>query len=131
MRKLVLLIIFIVFISCEKDKVQSIDCDNFYVGVTTLNENMVKAEIEKLTVDLEPTITTEDAIGHIGNIQILVERLNNNCDNYTAKKGCYACIFTFPAQSELLIEFISGGRYIIDLHTPENDILRFAGVHEQ
>ena len=129
MKKIGLFIFLLVFAACDKEKVEDINCENFYEGCTTLNESIVKNEIEKLTVDLDPVPSPEDMLGHLANLNTLIDRLNNNCDNYEASQLCYACIETYPLQSEILIEFFSGEHVIIDIHTPEKDILRFAGVH--
>lgn len=132
MKKLLTLLLFIGILSCEKQEIESIDCENFISGLSTLDENIVKTEIEKLTVDLNPHPTDEDLLGHSGNLEILIERLNSGCDEYTASLLCYACIYTYPAQSEILVEFFIGGNQqtvTIDIHTPQNDILRFAGIH--
>lgn len=132
MKKLFAFILLIGFISCEKQEIESIDCDVFITGLSTMNESIIKSEIEKLTVDLKPHPSDEDILGHSGNLQTLIDRLNDGCDTYTASLICYACIETYPAQSEILIEFYMNSRkydVTIDIHTPENDILRFAGIH--
>jgi hypothetical protein len=132
MKRLIPLILLAILISCEKQEIESIDCEVFISGLGLLDENIVKTEIEKLTVDLTPHPAGEDALGHSGNLQILVDRLNEGCSAFTASLLCYACIYTYPAQSELRISFYLNGNkeeVIIDIHTPENDILRFAGIH--
>ncbi len=131
MKKLLVLVLLAGLVSCEKQKIEPIDCEAFISGLIALDENTVKTEIEKLTVDLKPQASAEDVIGHAGNLQTLIDRLNSGCDDYTASILCYACIYTYPAQSEVLIEFFSGGskkQVTINIHTPENDILRFAGA---
>lgn len=131
MKKLLVLILLAGLVSCEKKEIQSIDCEVFIFGLNAKDESIVKEEIAKLMVDLNPRPTPEDAIGHSGNFQTLISRLNSDCDACTASLVCYACIYTHPAQSEVLIEFISGGskkEATLLIHTPENDILRFAGI---
>lgn len=132
MKKLLALLLLAGLLSCEKQDIESIDCESFISGLELRDENIVKSEIEKLTVDLSPHPTDEDLLGHSGNLQILIDRLNSGCDGYSVSLACYACIETFPAQSEILVEFFAGGSrqsVTIDIHTPENDILRFAGIH--
>jgi hypothetical protein len=132
MKKLLTLLLLVGFISCEKQEIESIDCEVFIAGLATLDEGMVKSEVEKLTVDLNPHPSDEDLLGHSGNLQTLIDRLNDGCEDYTASLLCYACIYTYPAQSEILIEFFVNGNkqeVVIAIHTPENDILRFAGIH--
>jgi hypothetical protein len=132
MRKLLALFLLAGLLSCEKQDIESIDCEAFVAGLNTLDENIVKPEIEKLTADLSPHPTDEDLLGHSGNMQTLIDRLNSGCDDYSVSLVCYACIETYPVQSEILVEFFIGGSkqtVSIDIHTPENDILRFAGIH--
>lgn len=126
-----IIILVVVLVSCNKEEVQDIDCEKFYTASLTVDEKTLKDEIEKLTVDLSPAPIPEDPLGQMSNLKVLVDRLNENCDNYTASINCYACIETFPAQSEILLEFTDGHNIIIDLHTSEKDILRFAGAHPQ
>jgi hypothetical protein len=133
MKKLLVLLLFVGIVSCEKKEIESINCDIFMDGLSSLNETIVKAEIEKLTVDLSPLPSSEDILGHSGNLQTLIDRLNSGCETYTASMLCYACAYTYPAQSKILIEFFVGGNkqsVTIDIHTPENDILRFAGIEK-
>jgi hypothetical protein len=118
----------IVMLACGKEEIQSVDCDKLYEAALSLDENVLKIEIEKLTANLHPSPTAEDFIGHSANLQTLVDRLNENCENYTASIECYTCIYTFPAQSEVSIDFNDGHTILIYLHTPEKDILRFAGA---
>ena len=131
MKKLLVFVLLAGLVSCEKKDIESIDCEMFISGLNARDESIVKKEIEKLLVDLSPHPTEEDVIGHSGNLQTFISRLNSGCDDYSASLQCYACIYTHPAQSEVLIEFSSGaskqGAKIL-IHTPENDILRFAGI---
>jgi hypothetical protein len=132
MKKLLTLLLLAVLISCEKQDIENIDCEAFISALNTMDENILKSEIEKLTIDLSPHPSDEDIIGHSINLQTLIDRLNSGCDAYTASLLCYACIETYPVQSEILLEFYFGGgkqTVAIDIHTPENDILRFAGIH--
>ena len=132
MKKLLTLLFLIGFISCEKQEIESIDCEVFINGLNIMDESIVKSEIEKLTADLQPHPSDEDMLGHSGNLQMLIDRLNNGCDGYAASLLCYACKEGYPVQSEILIELITGGNgqeVTINIHTPENDILRFAGMY--
>ena len=131
MRKLLVLLLFIGLISCEKQKIENTDCEVFLFGLSTLDESTLKSEVEKLTADLNPHPTDEDLLGHSGNLLTLVDRLNEQCEGFTASLLCYACRYSYPAQSEILIAFAVDGiqqEVTISIHTPENDILRFAGV---
>lgn len=132
MKKLIAILLLAGLFSCEKQEIESVDCEIFIAGLSAMDENIVKTEIEKLTVDLNPHPAGEDVLGHSGNLQTLVDRLNSGCNDFTASLICYACIYTYPAQSQIALEYHKDGNLqlvTINIHTPENDILRFAGIH--
>ena len=83
---------------------ENIDCDNLKTGIINTDSEIVKAEINKLVTDLVPATTDSDPIGHKENISLLVEQLNIQCTIITTKLACYACIETFPLQSEILVK---------------------------
>ena len=127
-----ILIVAALVLTCNKEKLESPDCEKLLSGLAELNENLVKNEVEKLTVDLHPQPSAEDQIGHIVNIQTLAERIGSNCNQLTTSVTCYACIYTYPPQSEILVEFEYDGsmkNIVIDIVTSDNDILRFGGLH--
>lgn len=133
MKKVFAFIILLGWLGCESDKVGSLDCNNFKTGTTQQNNEIIRAEIEKLTPDLDPVSTPEDAIGHLANLQTLTERINSNCEDINASVFCYACIETYPPLSMILVEFLFEGEkqsIIIEIVTSENDILRFGGMYE-
>jgi len=134
MNKLFYIATILIVISCKKDVIESPDCKRLRTGLLELNESIVKQEIEKLTADLHPQPQAEDPTGHMYNLQILVDRLNNDCSEFIASVSCYACIETYPPMSEVLVEFEEAGetrKVIIDLVTSGEDILRFGGIHVQ
>jgi len=119
--------------SCNKgEDISTINCDQFKTAVISNNNETLKAEIAKLVTDLSPAPTAADVIGQGKNIGILINRINE-CDKVSAELNCYACIKTYPAQSEILIQADSSGviiHRIIDITTPEAGKLTFAGIHE-
>jgi hypothetical protein len=137
--KIILNYIFIVLFSfcishCDKsvnsdDKLENIDCDNLRTGIINMDAEDVKYEINKLMIDLEPNVTVNDEFGHRENISLLISRLNNQCININADLICYACIKTYPPQSEIFITADSIKR-IIDIITPANTNLSFVSIHE-
>ena len=119
--------------ACEKEEVGVLDCTNFKTAIINENESLIKSEIEKLTPDLHPVPIPEDNIGHMVNLNTLVDRINSNCDDITAEIRCYACLKTYPPGSEVSIEFVSDNTSIskvIIIVTSENDILRYGGIYD-
>ena len=124
-------------LSCEginnnDDSLKDIDCNNLVSGLISKNSDIVKMEIDKLTVGLYPVKSDSDKIGHKNNLDILINRLNTNCNKLTVRLACYACIETNPPQSEILIKTDSLGitiERIVDIFTPENGVLQFGNIH--
>jgi len=82
---------------------EKVDCDNLKTGVINMDSGIVKSEINKFITELKPVVTNSDPFGHRRNLDILIERLNAHCDNMSAEIICYACIYTIPPQSEMLV----------------------------
>lgn len=122
----------LILASCGKEAIIDTDCDNLISGMAGHDELIVKTEIGKLTSDLVPLPLADDSLGHNANLNELVSRLNNKCSDVVASVVCYACIYTYPVISEIKVEYTFNGNpnsCIIDIMTPENDILRYAGMH--
>ena len=86
----------------------------------------MKIHYEKKADHLTITFRENDEFGHFNNLNTLIDRLNSNCPQIHAKKYCYACIETFPVQSEIKVEFNFLGNQIvriIDISTPDDGIL--------
>lgn len=119
--------------ACEKESVQDgVDCQDLIVALLTRDEASVRSQLDSYAADLQPTPTASDGLGHAQNLDKVVDRLNGACSQLTASVSCYACIYTLPAQSEILISLDSANvvvERVIDLFTPENDLLEFAGMH--
>jgi hypothetical protein len=126
--------IFFILISCEKDgKIKNIECENFAEALIYLQSDSVKNVISKYTFDLNPNKKENDQFGHKENVDLLIERLNGHCDNIEVILGCYACIYTLPPQSEIIILTDSSGieiKRVVDILTPNDGILRYAGIHK-
>ncbi len=118
--------------SCEKGKEEIIvNCNNLVPAFAGMESLRVKNEINKLTADLEPNPTEDDKIGHRENVNILINRINSNCESLHVGIGCYACILTYPAQTEIILVNTSNPivSWTIDIRTPENDVMSFVRVH--
>jgi hypothetical protein len=130
---ILLVISFLVILSsCTKDKIESVDCELLTEALVNYNDEILKAEVDKLTIDLKPHFANNDFYGHSENLNALIDRLNSGCANIDASLLCYACIETLPPQSEISILVDSSGTAvcrIIDISTPEDEILKFSGIH--
>lgn len=140
MKNIILTSIFtILLISCSKkdnddENQMLIDCTHFRVALLNFDSEQLNIEVNKLTSDLFPNPDINDRIGHLQNLNILIERLNSECTDIIATKECYACIETNPPQSEIKVKLDSFGIQvdrIIDIHTPDDDILKSSSVHSK
>src|SRR3990170_4537618 len=76
-------------------------------GLVNYDVEKVKQEIDEMLDDLFPSPIAGDEIGHHNNLETLVERLQTEC-GYEVEIVCYACVYTFPPQSEIVIELNPG-----------------------
>ncbi len=140
MKNSILLFVFILaltLVSCDSKEennhlIPKIDCDEFVSGLLTYDNEKLKTEFIKITIDLEPENTVDDQFGHLENFQVIIDQLNM-CDLIFTQLLCYACIKTNPPQTELLITIDSSGhsvKRVIDLLTPSDNIISFIRVHE-
>ena len=135
---LYLIPIFVVlnFTSCydkEKEQDREESCSNLVNGIQEMNDIPIKLEISKQTFDLVPKVTDEDPIGHMENMHKLVNRLNDLCNEIEAELICYACIETYPSQSEIKITAHSEEEdvsLVIDILLPEDDLPVYHSMHE-
>jgi hypothetical protein len=126
------------FLSCQKDTNMinvtwyNLDCDNLRIGIINMDNDIVKLEMNKLMIDLRPKVTGNDRFGHAENLDLLINRLNIQCDNISSELICYACIETLPPQSEISVTTDSAGTMVtrvIDISTPDDDILSCVRIH--
>ena len=132
MRTMLVFLTMLLVAACTDEPIVNPDCEKLINGIMENNETHVKTEIEKLTAELEPQPTTEDRWGHRNNLTELANKLSEKCGSITATVECYACRYTYPPTSELRLEFVYNDEdrtVIIDLFTPKDDILRYAGMH--
>ena len=95
------------------------------------DSQFVKEYIDDILWELPPIYDGYDPIGHLQNLEILVDELNrDHCAD--AIISCYACIPTFPPQSEINI-IIDDGTYLeernIIIATPWNGPMFFVGMY--
>ena len=133
MRNKAIYILLLALFACEKEEVGQLDCASFKTAIVNENEALIRSEIEKLTPDLPPAPTPEDNIGHMINLNTLVDRMNSDCNDINTNIRCYACLKTYPLGSEIMLEFTYENIPIsktIVIVTSEDDILRYGGIHE-
>lgn len=123
------------FLSSCKKSVKMIDCVVVENGLLAFDESNqivnVLDEINKLCIDLKPEVTENDRFGHQENLNLLIERLNKNCNTFTVALVSYATIKTNPVQSEIKITLNDNNEsYVIDIKTPEDDILKASNIHK-
>jgi len=128
------LIISLFVVSCDKDddKHNELNCDKLKTALIEHDDELAEEEIDKLTDNLSPNPVDGDPIGHAVNLDDLIEQLNLECGEITASLVCYACIETFPPQSEIKLILDSLGTSvdrIIDIITPSDGELRFHRIH--
>ena len=111
----------------------TLNCNNLKIGILNMDSDIVKFEINKLVKDLNPKVTTSDKFGQRENIDLLIERLNKQCNDIKTELICYACIYTYPPQSEILVTVDSARtsvKRVIDIMTPSNVNLSCVRVHQ-
>jgi hypothetical protein len=129
--RLVVIIILLITISCDKKNTLSTDCDNLATGILNEDETAIKSEISILLEDLDPEPTADDKWGHKKNFGILIERLNQ-CEGIVAGELCYCCIYTLPPQSEIHIKVGSRGheiQKILDFSITGDGSLVYSRMH--
>jgi len=130
---MVFITMMIVFISCDKgDPSPNVDWNAFKIGLINEDNDIIRKEISKLLINTNPNTTGTDLIGQRLNIDKLVSEINKS-EILIADCFCYACIETYPAQSEIKITTDSARilvSHIIDILTPKDNILSYAGIHD-
>ena len=125
MFRLIPLFFLMISLSNCKDSNVSL-CDDIRQGLVDFNLELVKPNMESMLIDYTPDPTSEDPAGHEQNLNDFIEELNDEC-NLEASLVCYACIETFPEQSELRIQVDSSGTLvsrIVDIVTAEKLTVR-------
>lgn len=137
-KSLIGLTILFIALGCEEIREEDenlyneINCSKLEDGLINRDREKIGTEIDKLTKDLLPKPTPDDQTGQSKNLDLLTQRLNKNCENLAVTIFCYACIYTNPPQSELVIQLDSSGVRIerwIDIGTSSKHPLVFNGIH--
>ena len=128
---LLIMSLLLLLAACEDDSLDA-DCTLLTDALVHYDNETLKAEVDKLTVDLKPQSTEDDRIGHRKNLNTLINRLNAQCKQVEASLFCYACVETLPLQSEITVLVDSAGTQVcrmIDIVTPEEEALSYSYVH--
>ena len=100
-------------------------------GSLDVNLPGVKAELNQWLSELKSQPTEGDQTGHRKNLEFFVQRLKSEC-YLDASIGCYGCIYTLPALSEVIITVQSSGqieRRVLDISTPKNGVMKVVNIH--
>jgi hypothetical protein len=132
MRKFLLLLpLVILAFGCEKDASER--CEGLRTAVKNDDIEGVKEIVNRLTADLTAqSATATDPDGHHNTYLTLIDRLNDECD-INATGVCYACIDTYPPQSEIKLTILLGTHSvtrIIDLWPNQQGKFVCIGMHE-
>ncbi len=92
----------------------------------------VRDKLDHIMDGLNPVYGNGDPIGHYDNLHIVTGELSRD-DCLYASILCYACIESYPPQSEILIQ-IDDGEYlyekVIDIAMPLESEMYFVGMHD-
>lgn len=142
--RLLYCLLLLAFLACKKEDTIGLgpdsdsgasgtqSCITFHKALITKNHVELRFQIDGLALDLLSKPTEEDPVGHARNVEILIDRLQNKCDDYQVALQCYACIYTLPAKSEIRFNLDSSGvaiQRIVDIISPKGEILQFINVH--
>lgn len=115
----------------EDDLLQAWDCNEISAALIAFDHVRLEGELGKVLPDLLPKNSDEDPTGHEENFRMFIKHLEE-CGNLQAELLCYACIKTYPAQSEIEIVLDSADQQvsrILDILTPEDASLAFIHMH--
>jgi hypothetical protein len=128
------IVIILISIACvRKENLPNfgVNCDLLKTGIINYDQSSVRTEISKLTADLTPISIAGDTFGQLNNLDKLIDRISK-CGNVTAELRCYACIETYPEQSEIILKTDSSGiqiQRVMDISTSNKEPLKFGGLH--
>jgi len=128
MKKLALLIPLLLFFSCSDD----LGFTNFCEATLDDDFDYMADYIDDIIEDLPPFPIPGDPLGHEENLFFLIDELRQQNDCLDVYIECYACIETFPPQSEIRIDVSDGGfsnAIIVDIATPDFDVMFVEGFH--
>lgn len=123
------IIVSLIFFQCNVEG--SNQCEDLRSGLLNYNVEIAQPIIDDILDKLQPNPDVDDMRGHQDNLYVFKERLTEGCDYITAV-GCYACIYTFPPYSEIIVSLDSAGLSVnrtLDIVTPEGEVMRLGAIH--
>lgn len=109
-----------------------VNFENVKNGLINYQEDTVRFELNKVFSEMKPVINADDEFGHSYNFNLFIAEFKVRTTSMNMELLCYACIKTFPPQSELSVKINFGGgtlMRIIDVSTPEDSSLSMIGMH--
>lgn len=124
-----LILLFVNRVKSENpDKIKCKTIVSLIVSGNVAELNSVLKDFLSTTI---PKPKSDDQTGHFENLQLLVKKLGE-CNKISSSIKCYACIETYPLQSEVTLVIDSLGVEVsrkVDIVTPENGVLSIARIH--
>ena len=128
MRNLFLLLVMgLLFASCQKETplAKLNTCEDLKQGIVLDSLLLVKSAINNYIDRLPSNLHTQE------NLTKLTAYISAHCTG--AVVFCYGCIYTYPAQSEIIISVDSAGttkRKVIDIIGHPYEKMRFGNFHD-
>jgi hypothetical protein len=130
---LTFLLISLLSTGCTKEKEpERFSCEALVDGLISGNAEEVKKQVNFVCSALAPVPAVSDTAGLTKQLDRMVNLINKDC-NVNATVLCYGCIKTLPLQSEVRLSFTDNGQIkqkTIDISSPENHVLSYAGMHD-
>lgn len=117
---------FFLLLSCKQD---GETCESLSADLIEFKVSAVKDELDPWLGELLPD--QEDPDVHLQNLQSFIHRLENDC-MLEGNIVCFACIETYPPQSEVSIMIDSSGHQthrILDVLTPSDSVMTIRDIH--
>lgn len=122
--------------ACNKDETSntpvSLECDNIKTALIASDAESLKTIFDPQLANLTLIDQDNNFCLHDNNLRAFVDLIQADCPSMSATIICCGCIQTFPATSEVSINFDSDGTMIervLDLRTPDEGPLTISGVH--
>jgi len=118
--------IFFLLLSCKQEEE---NCETLRDDLIAFNLAEVKSELDIWLGELQPDL--EDPDIHFHNLKSFILRLESDC-MLDASMVCFACIETYPPQTEIKIKLDSAGHQIhriLDVLTPSDSVMTISSMH--
>ncbi|MFN4312910.1 MAG: hypothetical protein ACK4E0_01360 [Chitinophagaceae bacterium] len=117
--------------ACSRDEsdVNGFSCAELQAAVVSNDLAMMKRVVEPLMASL----SRPSSFAHGQNQLETVAAFLNECASTEASLLCFECIYTLPAQSEILIKVQTGSgslSKVVDISRDKNGVLRVVNIHD-